>query len=97
MVSGWWIASLTPGGLAVLAVEGTPLRGQKCRRKSNRWNRRESKAGRQQPGTHAPASLAWTYRLDAQHGSFDILEGGAPWCRGVVFSSADVLASTVVG
>jgi hypothetical protein len=32
---------------------------------------------------------AWTYRTTIPHTTFDILEDGQPWCRGIVFRLAD--------
>jgi hypothetical protein len=34
--------------------------------------------------------LAWTFRTDIPHATFVILDDGEPWCRGIVFSLADL-------
>mgnify|MGYP001592820246 CR=1 FL=1 len=33
---------------------------------------------------------SWTYQIDVPHASFDILEEGRPFCRGIVFEIADL-------
>lgn len=33
---------------------------------------------------------SWTYRTDIQHATFDILEDGEKFCRGIVFNVADL-------
>lgn len=33
---------------------------------------------------------SWTYATAIPHVTFDVLENGQPWCRGIVFSLADV-------
>ena len=41
----------------------------------------------------APDSPAWTYETDAPHVTFDILEDGEVWCRGIVIDLKDSLPS----
>ena len=36
---------------------------------------------------------AWTYKTDIPHVTFEVLEDGFPYCRGIVFSLADVKGS----
>jgi hypothetical protein len=36
--------------------------------------------------------IAWTYRTDIPHVTFDVLEDGDIYCRGIVFALADVPA-----
>lgn len=38
-------------------------------------------------------SYAWTYKTDIPHETFDVLEEGQPWCRGIVFRLVDVGAA----
>lgn len=40
---------------------------------------------------------SWAYKLDAPHVTFDIMEDGELYCRGIVFSVADLAASTAPG
>lgn len=40
---------------------------------------------------------SWAYKLDAPHATFDIMEDGELYCRGIVFSVADLAASTAPG
>lgn len=35
---------------------------------------------------------SWTYRTDIPHATFEIVEDGEPYCRGIVFSLADLEA-----
>lgn len=37
-------------------------------------------------------SPAWTYKTDIPHATFEIIEDGSPFCRGIVFALADVKA-----
>ena len=37
---------------------------------------------------------AWTYQTDIPHATFEIMEDGEVWCRGIVFSLADVPVKT---
>lgn len=32
---------------------------------------------------------SWTFKTDIPHATFEIVEGGEPYCRGIVFSLAD--------
>lgn len=34
----------------------------------------------------------WTYKTDIPHATFEIVEDGEPYCRGIVFALADVQA-----
>lgn len=34
---------------------------------------------------------SWTFRIDIPHESFEIVEDGEPYCRGIVFKVADLL------
>lgn len=36
-----------------------------------------------------PGSPVWVYRTDIPHETFDILEDGQPYCRGIAFALAD--------
>jgi len=36
---------------------------------------------------------SWTYETDIPHATFEIVEDGAPYCRGIVFALADVTAA----
>lgn len=36
---------------------------------------------------------SWTYRTKIPHVTFEMLEGGKPYCRGIVFALADVGSS----
>lgn len=38
----------------------------------------------------AEPGLSWTYRTEIPHATFEILEDGEPYCRGIVFALADV-------
>lgn len=42
---------------------------------------------------HGNDGLAWSYRTDIPHETFDVYEDGQPWCRGIVFALADVKPS----
>lgn len=35
---------------------------------------------------HDEGPIAWTYETDIPHATFDILEDGEVWCRGIVFN-----------
>jgi hypothetical protein len=37
----------------------------------------------------AEGGYSWTYRSDIPHETFEIVEDGGPYCRGIVFSLAD--------
>ena len=36
---------------------------------------------------------SWTYRTDIPHATFEIVEDGAPYCRGIVFALVDLEAT----
>ena len=36
---------------------------------------------------------SWTYRTTIPHATFEVVEDGEPYCRGIVFALADVAAS----
>lgn len=38
----------------------------------------------------AEAGYSWTYRTDITHFTFEIVEDGEPYCRGLVFNVADL-------
>ena len=38
----------------------------------------------------AEEGYSWTYKTDIPHATFEIQEGGEPYCRGIVFALADV-------
>jgi hypothetical protein len=38
----------------------------------------------------AEAGYSWTYKTDVPHATFEIVEGGEPYCRGIVIDSADL-------
>ena len=33
---------------------------------------------------------SWIYQTDIPHATFEIVEDGAPYCRGIIFALADV-------
>lgn len=33
---------------------------------------------------------SWTYKTDIPHATFEVVEGGEPYCRGIVFALADL-------
>lgn len=35
-------------------------------------------------------SYSWTYKTDIPHATFEVVEDGEPYCRGIVFSLADI-------
>jgi hypothetical protein len=40
----------------------------------------------------AEDGYSWTYRTDIPHATFEIVEDGEPYCRGIVFALADLAA-----
>lgn len=38
----------------------------------------------------AEPGYSWTYRTDVPHATFEIIEDGAPYCRGIVIDVADL-------
>ena len=46
--------------------------------------------------SESESDLAWTYKTDIPHATFDILEAGSVWCRGIVFALADVKPAVTV-
>lgn len=40
----------------------------------------------------AEDGYSWTYKTEIPHATFEIIEDGEPYCRGIVFSLADVKA-----
>jgi hypothetical protein len=42
---------------------------------------------------HNRADPNWTFDTDIQHSTFMIMEGGEPFCRGIVFALADVTSA----
>lgn len=40
----------------------------------------------------AEAGYSWTFRTTIPHETFEVVEDGAPYCRGIVFALADVVA-----
>ncbi|MEG1328388.1 MAG: hypothetical protein RSD99_26035, partial [Janthinobacterium sp.] len=38
----------------------------------------------------AEDGYSWTYRTDVPHATFEIVEGGEPYCRGIVIDVADL-------
>lgn len=38
----------------------------------------------------AEGDYSWTYKTDIPHETFEIVEDGAPYCRGIVFALVDV-------
>lgn len=41
-------------------------------------------------GATDPEAAAWTYKTDIPHSTFDIMEDGEVYCRGIVFAMADL-------
>lgn len=41
----------------------------------------------------AEEGYSWTYRTDIPHETFEIVEDGEPYCRGIVFALADAKAA----
>ena len=39
---------------------------------------------------HDKCGPFWTFETDIPHETFTIMEDGAPWCIGIVFSVADL-------
>ena len=37
-----------------------------------------------------PAGASWAYKTDIQHATFDVMEDGEIYCRGIVFSISDL-------
>lgn len=37
-------------------------------------------------------NLAWTYSTEIPHATFDVIEDGSVWCRGIVFAIEDLPA-----
>lgn len=42
----------------------------------------------------SPNIRSWIYRTEIPHATFEILDAGNPYCRGIVFSVADLEVST---
>lgn len=42
----------------------------------------------------AEDGYSWTYKTEIPHATFDIMEDGGPYCRGIVFALADVKEAT---
>lgn len=40
---------------------------------------------------------AWTYKTDIPHETFEIVEDGEPYCRGIVFSVDDLVSADCAG
>ena len=38
----------------------------------------------------ADTNLAWDFKTEIPHATFDVMEDGEAWCRGIVFRLADV-------
>ncbi len=38
----------------------------------------------------AEPGYSWTYRTDIPHATFEVVEDGEPYCRGIVFALADL-------
>jgi len=38
----------------------------------------------------AEPGYSWTYKTDIPHATFEVVEDGEPYCRGIVFSVADL-------
>ena len=38
----------------------------------------------------AEEGYSWTYRTDISHDTFEVVDEGTPYCRGIVFALADV-------
>ncbi len=38
----------------------------------------------------AEPGYSWTYKTDIPHATFEVVEDGEPYCRGIVFSIADL-------
>ena len=36
-----------------------------------------------------PEGYSWSYQTDIPHATFDVMEDGEPYCRGIVFAIAD--------
>lgn len=45
----------------------------------------------------AEPGYSWTYRTEIPHATFEIMEDGEPYCRGIVFSLADAFTSSDAG
>lgn len=43
----------------------------------------------------AEDGYSWTYKTEIPHETFDIMEDGEPYCRGIVFALADVVRKKV--
>lgn len=37
-----------------------------------------------------PAGYSWSYKTDIPHATFEVMDGGGPYCRGIVFALADL-------
>lgn len=45
----------------------------------------------------ADESISWIYRTDIPHATFDVMEDGATYCRGIVFALADAAIDKALG
>ena len=52
--------------------------------------KREPKAKKIEACWCAEDGYSWTYSTDIPHETFEIVEGGEPYCRGIVFSIKDL-------
>lgn len=43
----------------------------------------------------AEPGYSWTYKTDIPHETFEIVEDGEPYCRGIVFALSDVKVSAI--
>lgn len=79
------------GGTAYLTTEG--LLQNECENdECPHFEKAKSKAATIEALWCKEPSYAWTFKTDIPHETFEIVEDGEPYCRGIVFALADVNA-----
>ncbi len=76
------------GGTAYLDRDG--LMQNKCDCEDCPYHLKELETAKKIKAIWSNGGYSWTYETDIPHATFDIMEDGETYCRGIVFSLAEV-------
>lgn len=76
------------GGVAHLTSKG--LLANKCDDDGCPYFRESKRGASTITATWGGGGFSWTYKTKIPHATFEVMEGGEKYCRGIVFSLADV-------
>ena len=80
-------------GTKILLTRDGVFDEDSCSKKCSHWKKARAQAqqnGQILEALWDTAGYSWMYQISIPHATFEVLEDGEPYCRGVVFALADV-------